>query len=235
LTNPSEVGLSADALQKAGDGVGSVGTMFCMYIVKDGALVYDRSYDGFGKAHRRIETMSAGKTVTALLMGAAEHQGLFDVDTPLHHYGVKPLANWSKLGTDFFPFATARHLLTQSSGLGEIAPGTAFTYDSDEYIQHLSHLLNATAMAKANSTAREWANENFAYPLGLRDLYAYQQGDPLDLGDKPAIDPVHSISAGGDMPMTCQVIMCIINGSYSNISAQRSQRSQDHDCVWALT
>ena len=37
-------------------------------------------------------------------------------------------------------------------GRGDVEPGTALTYDSDEYIQHISLLLNTTA--PAGQTAR---------------------------------------------------------------------------------
>jgi hypothetical protein len=40
---PSEVGLDQELLTRAGDVVGSIGTQFCLSVVKDGALVLDRS------------------------------------------------------------------------------------------------------------------------------------------------------------------------------------------------
>ena len=97
-------------------------------------------------------------------IGAAVHKGLFDIDTPIAHYGVKPQANWSVTGTDYFPQVTARHLLAQASGVGRVPPGTHYTYDSDDYIQHISYLLNATA--GVNTTAKRWATDHFAVPLG---------------------------------------------------------------------
>ena len=76
----------------------------------------DRAYAGFAAAHAvgGFETMSAGKTWTAGLIGAAVNRGLFDLDTPIQAYGVRPNANWSRAGTDFFPDLTARHLITQT-------------------------------------------------------------------------------------------------------------------------
>jgi CubicO group peptidase (beta-lactamase class C family) len=100
---------------------------------------------------------------------------------------------------------TARHLLSQSSGLGKCEPGSCFTYDSDQYIQHLSHLLNQTA--GENVTAREWATRHFAVPLGIPDLYAYQRTDPAERGDTPLPSEggaLSAISAGGDQPMRCR-------------------------------
>jgi len=150
--------------------------------------------------------MSAAKTVIAALIGVAVQHGLFDIDTPIMQYGVHPGkgSNWSRTGVDFFPNVTARHLLSQSSGGGSWFPGTALTYDSDEYIQHLSYLLNATA--GKNATARQWATSEFAIPLGLPQLYAYQGPDPAARGDTPTADEGGNadISAGGDQPMFCR-------------------------------
>jgi CubicO group peptidase (beta-lactamase class C family) len=74
----------------------------------------------------------------------------------------------------WFDNITARHLLSQASGcvtgVGCTAPpGTQFTYDSDQYIQHLSHLITAVT----GMPAVEWATKHFAAPLGIPDLYIY--------------------------------------------------------------
>ena len=60
-------------------------------------------------------------------MGVAVSRGLFDLDTPIANYGVLPEANFSLTGIDFFPNVTARHLLTQTSGVGKCMPGTCYT------------------------------------------------------------------------------------------------------------
>jgi CubicO group peptidase (beta-lactamase class C family) len=118
-------------VELAGQAVGQLGTQFCLSVVKDGKLIFDEDYN-FGK-DRKIETMSAGKTITAALMGTAFSSGLFDLDTPIAKYGVLPAANWNLSGTDWFGKVTARHLLAQNSGRGKCEPGTCFTYDSDRF------------------------------------------------------------------------------------------------------
>ena len=210
LTSPSEVGLSASTLTAATAEVGTIGTHYCLAVVKNGALVVDETYDTAftGGRRRKMESMSAAKTVTSIVLGHAMQAGLVDLDVPLIQYGVTPLgANWSDNvnGTDWFPNVTARSLLAQASGVGRYAPGTALTYDSDNYIQHLSFLLNATASATLNLTAREFASA-FAAKLGLPDLYAWEGADPAARGDTPtAADggAATQFSAGGDQPMTC--------------------------------
>jgi CubicO group peptidase (beta-lactamase class C family) len=82
-----------------------------------------RSYGPGNSTESKFETDSVGKTMSAAVIGTAVTQGLLDLDKPLHEYGVKAAANWSVGGTDFFPQATARAILSQSSGYGRVAPG----------------------------------------------------------------------------------------------------------------
>ena len=99
LTDPSEIGLSANALADATLAVGDVGTMMCFAIAVNGALVVDETYleSPFTKGRKRaMESMSAAKTVTSIVMGGAMHDGLFTLDKTLASYGVVPHgANWS--------------------------------------------------------------------------------------------------------------------------------------------
>lgn len=162
-----QVGLRPEDINRTIAGVQTVGTALCvavrllgrfvqyftaqksqipilkpsyMQVAKEGALIIDHKYDadGFGALHDRIETMSAGKTITAAVVGAAVQQGLFSLDVPLIEYGVSDaLANWNQTGVDFFPNLTARHLLTQTSGKGQLPPGSALTYDSDTCVRSI--------------------------------------------------------------------------------------------------
>jgi CubicO group peptidase (beta-lactamase class C family) len=49
--------------------------------------------------------------------------------------------------------------------------GSKFTYNSDDYIQHLSYVLSAVT----GQDAVTYASENFAAPLGVPDYYAYDK------------------------------------------------------------
>ena len=119
VSDPAAVGLSRALLDAAGDKVGAKGTALCLAVAKSGRLVLDRQY-GFAANNRPLESYSAGKTITAAMMGVAHAHGLFQLDTPLAAYGVQPRANWSRrAGIDHWPNVTARHLLTQTTGVGE--------------------------------------------------------------------------------------------------------------------
>ena len=101
----------------------------------------------------------------------------------------------------WWPKVTARHLLSQTGGCvtGETsglpgypecysAPGTNWTYDSEDFIGHLSLLVNATA---GGVPAVEWATKNFAEVLGLGDLYKWDD------------DGTNFVAGGGQM-MSCR-------------------------------
>ena len=196
-------------------GFDALGVSQCLAVVRRGRLVVEKTF-GFGAgwggpapgvapgSGRLLETMSAAKTATAALMGVAHAQGLFDLDVPIAQYGVQrsPLANWSRNanGTDFYPLVTARHLLSQTSGVGRVRPGTAFTYDSGDFIGHLARLLDVRA--GAGRTALQFARREFATPLGLPWLYDHVSRDPLNQGDTPR-HPGIDFCAGGDQPMRC--------------------------------
>jgi len=92
----------------------------------------------------------------------------------------------------YFAQVTARHILAQSSGCTTYqgcfaAPGTAFTYDSEQYISHLSYLLGVTS----KQPAVQWATNNVMAKLGLEDFYVDDE-----LG--------HDFSAGGGQLVSCR-------------------------------
>ena len=105
----------------------------------------------------------------ALVVGRAQAvygEDAFLLDKPLHEYGIpEHYANWSRgkdKSTSFYPNATLRHVLTQTTGQGYVAPGSQFTYDSDEFIQYGSHVLSVFAKQNGNETAVDFASREFA-------------------------------------------------------------------------
>ena len=52
---------------------------------------------------------------------------------------------------------------------GMVPPGSKFTYDSDDYIQYLSYVLGASA----GEPPVDFATREFAEPMGIPDLFAY--------------------------------------------------------------
>ena len=61
---------------------------------------------------------------------------------------------------------------------GSYPPGTQFTYDSGQYIDHLAYLISKVT----NESSATWATREFALPMGLApDIFAYGGfSDPID-------------------------------------------------------
>ena len=76
-------------------------------------------------------------------------------------------------------------------------PGSKFTYNSADYIQHLSYVLSAVT----GQDAVTYASENFAAPLGVPNYYAY---DNNGIDGSGTHAPVGDISAGGGQVATCR-------------------------------
>ena len=94
-----------------------------------------------GEWERVIEDVaSVQKSVSALLVGIAQHQGLLRLEDPVgKHLG----AGWSKASPEQEQAITVRHLLTMTSGLMddltfEAAAGTRWRYNSAAY----AHIVN---------------------------------------------------------------------------------------------
>eukprot|EP00912_Choanoflagellata_sp_UC4_P001530 UC4_evm5s969 len=164
-----------------------MGERDCFLVAKDGYIMHEEYY-GNSNVESLVESDSLAKTFTALVIGAAVQKGLIDLDIPLIRYNVTPRANWNLTGVDFWPFVTARHLLSQTTGIGKHFPGTLFTYDSDSYIQHLSYLVAAVS----GKDAVEFATDSVAAPLGIPNFWL---ADDL---------PDGAFSAGGGQMITCR-------------------------------
>eukprot|EP00755_Sulcionema_specki_P015208 Sspe_Gene.9600::Locus_3223_Transcript_2_2_Confidence_0.364_Length_3296::g.9600::m.9600 len=197
VEDPSRHGLRQEDLQETARVLQEASPeRYCFIAVRHGVIVHEEYYSN--SSNTSMEVDSAGKTVTAALIGAAIKQGLFDLDIPLVQYGVVPKANWSRAGVDYYPQVTARHLLGQASGVGVFPPGTVSTYDSNDYIQHLTHLLEEQVRRAGYSSSQEWATKNFASVLGIPDLYRWESGDYEESKEGG------TIWAGGGQFMTCR-------------------------------
>jgi CubicO group peptidase (beta-lactamase class C family) len=142
---------------------------------------------------------SAGKTVTALLIGVLVKQYSLSLDSTLKELGVVTDSSWGTPTAaapegEYWPRVTIRHILGQTSGIGKYEPGTEFTYDSDDYLQHLVKLIEA--VTKGN--AKDFATEHFAVPMGIPDLYTWDMYTTLEARD---------ITAGGGQFVTCTELL----------------------------
>ena len=170
VDTPENHGLDSAKLKAAAELTAKVAPeRYCLLVIKDGYLIHE-SYFG-NTSDSLYETDSLGKTVTAALFGTAVQDKLIDIDKPLVSYGVKPTTHfdYGHSWGSFFPNVTTKSLLAQSSGYGVVQPGTEFTYDSEEYIQHLSYALSA--VVPKNETALSYA-QKWAKTMGSESLQA---------------------------------------------------------------
>jgi CubicO group peptidase (beta-lactamase class C family) len=165
----------------------------CFAVAKDGELLYELDYRReAGKPAPLIESDSAGKTITALLVGVLVTKHSLDLDSTLESHGVRPQADWGP-GNKYFPNVTIRHVLSQTSGIGKYEPGEAFTYDSGDYLQHLTALIAAVS----GQAPKAWAKESLGVPLGIPELYANDSYTAINPSDDD------NITAGGSQFLSC--------------------------------
>ncbi len=131
-----------------------------------GRLVAERYAPGFGPETRQI-CWSAGKSITAALIGVLLRQGCFGIDDPA------PITEWQAPG-DPRAAITIRHLLNMSSGLrfarGEDEPAVRWT-DRDD------HMRIYTAPIDVFRHAIERPLEH-----APNTVWRYRNCDPLSLG-----------------------------------------------------
>ena len=197
VDRPENHGLDSAKLKAAAELTAKVAPeRYCLLVVKDGVLIHE-SYFGGNTSDSLYETDSLGKTVTAAMFGSVVQDGLLDIDRPVVDYGVQPTTNFEPGHSwgSFFPHVTTKSLLAQASGYGVVEPGTEFTYDSDEYIQHLSYTLSKVVK---NGTALSYA-QRWAKQMGMEGYFDYDQ-----VGEDQG-GPTQFAAAGGQM-VTCREI-----------------------------
>lgn len=116
-------------------------------ILKDGKLVVEQYYDFFGRESEWYWA-SAGKTITAFLIGALEKQGLLEIHYPTSDYlGT----GWTSLNPAQEELITPWHQLTMTTG---------FDYNVDD--------LNCTlpeCLQYRNDAGEQWYYHNAPYTL----------------------------------------------------------------------
>ena len=219
--SPETFGMSSAKLREAAKLLKeAVPHRYCLAVIKNGFLVHEEIF--YNTSATKYRTQSAGKTMVAAMFGTLVQRGLLDLDRPLASYGVPRNATWNLTGVDYYPQVTARHLLSQASGYGRVPPGSMFTYDSYEYIQHLSSLIRNATHGEQSPT--KYATQAFAEPMGFPDIFR----DDSYIYDMAGED----ISAGGGQMMSCldvaRVGQLLLNkGAWRGAGAERGDSKAD--------
>ena len=99
----------------------------CLVVAKDGVIVHERYHNG-ADANSLHFVDGAGKTATALLVGALVKSHGLDLDEPLARYGVEAPELAGQLydvewAPDAWSKVTTRHLLARVTGAPAASPG----------------------------------------------------------------------------------------------------------------
>jgi CubicO group peptidase (beta-lactamase class C family) len=173
---PAEASLDSVALAAALDWAMTQETD-AIVVLWRGRLVAERYADGVNTTTRG-PVFSAGKTITAALVGQLAHEGRLHLDSSVTRY-LGP--GWSRAGTAEAGI-TVRHLLAMASGLDDslrvvVPPGDRFYYNNPAYYQLFGILEQA-----AGRTLPQIATDRLFTPVGMTRAIALQNTDTGEPG-----------------------------------------------------
>lgn len=173
----TELGWCQDKLDSLVSFAGRTDTK-ALIILKDGKIALEQYYGAFTRDSLWYWA-SAGKTVTAALVGMAQHEGLMDITKPSATYLGR---GWSSCTAQQEDAITVRHHLTMTTGIGfdrgtdncttpdclryRAEPGTIWDYHNACY------LLIQDMVAKATGrTFQQYYNQQLSLKLGMGGLW----------------------------------------------------------------
>lgn len=148
-------------------------------ILKDGRLVLEKYFGTFTQDSLWYWA-SAGKTLTAFLVGQAQEQGFLDIDDSTCHYLG---AGWTSLTPQQEGAITLRHQLTMTTGLNDYASGGAdctdpscLEYEADPGTRWAYHnapytLLRDVLQSATGQNPNTWTNQQVGSRIGMGGLW----------------------------------------------------------------
>jgi CubicO group peptidase (beta-lactamase class C family) len=136
LATPADFGIDASQLDELGDALQAASgrTRAGLVVVKEGALIYEKYWDGDAASTHLV--FSCTKSWGSTLVGIAARQGLITVDDPVTKWVPEPAR---EVGSG----AVIKNLLTQTAHT--TPPGTSFAYNSGSIINTLPEILEAAS------------------------------------------------------------------------------------------
>ena len=174
--------LSAADLVAAGDRhARELASRDCLVVAKDGVIVHERYHNG-ANADSLHFVDGAGKTATALLVGALVKSHGLDLDEPLARYGVEAPELAGQLydvewDSDAWSKVTTRHLLARVTGAPAASPGAdavpGASFDASEALQRrvLDRVVPSLVEKLTGVEATRWARERLGEPIGAPELF----------------------------------------------------------------
>lgn len=177
-TSPQDLGWCQEKVDSMIDFVGSQDSK-AFLVLKDGKLVIEKYYGNFTKDSLWYWA-SAGKSLTAFLVGVAQENGFLDIDSSSSNYMG---TGWTSLSPQQEKAITVRHQLTMTSGLDDAAaggadctlpsclvykadPGTRWAYHNGPYTLLDSVMENATGQS-----LNLFHTQNVKSKTGMTGLY----------------------------------------------------------------
>lgn len=170
--HPDSLGWNQDSLKQLLSFVQHKNT-YGFIMLHRGKIVTEKYWNDWN-ASTQYHIASAGKTVTAFLLGMAQQEGLLSIDKKTSDYLGQ---GWSNLPIEKENLITLRHHLTMTSGLDEADDAcneaTCFTYKVDAGKRWAYHnppynLLNKVLTSTSGLTLDEFTKTRLADKIGLR-------------------------------------------------------------------
>lgn len=171
---PEELEWNVEKLDETIQWVGDKNTV-AFIILHQGKIVVEE-YWGGGGIHKYIKIASITKSITAVLIGIAQQEGLLNIDDNVSDYIS---AGWSNSDEENEAKITILNLLTMTSGLDEDLnyvddPGANYLYSTPTFYQ-LWLILEKVS----GKTIVEFANEVLFKNIGMSDALRWYKGGAL--------------------------------------------------------
>jgi CubicO group peptidase (beta-lactamase class C family) len=147
-------------------------------ILKDGKIVVEK-YFGTFTADSAWYWASAGKTITATLVGIAQQQGLLNINDTTSKYIGK---GWTSCPPEKEDLIKIKHQLTMTTGIDYLVPdwdctdSACLKYKADAGTQWFYHnatylLLQNVLEAASGKTLQQYTNQQLGLKIGLSGLW----------------------------------------------------------------
>lgn len=147
-------------------------------LLKDGKIVLENYFNGHSETANWYWA-SAGKTLTAFMIGQAQQQGLLDIDDPTSNYLGQ---GWTSCTAEQEQAITIRNQLTMTTGLNDEVvdddctdspcleymadAGTRWAYHNAPYT-----LLDSVMQIATGMSLNAWCFQHVAQPTGMQGLW----------------------------------------------------------------
>ena len=171
---PDELGWNVEKLDETIQWVGDHNTV-AFIVLHQGKKVVEE-YWGGGGINKYIKIASITKSITAILIGIAQQEGILNIDDNVSDYIS---AGWSNSDEENEAKITIHNLLTMTSGLDEDLnyvdePGANYLYNTPAFYQLWLVLEKASG-----KTIVEFTNEALFKKVGMSDALRWYKGGAL--------------------------------------------------------